>query len=150
MVGRRRTAARDGQELQPKEINKALGFVRNACSTFAWPSPHLFTQLPPDASNSFDLSLLLSLRFFLFSSFPVVFGPFHHVPPPPNCRWMAVGHSIATNPADLFLNAKRALTPGLTFSTKRGETKIFITNVEKTWFSVISMEKSWKFETRVK
>ena len=44
---------------------------------------------------------------------------------------MAVGHSIATNPADLFLNAKRALTPGLTFSTKRGETKIFITNVEK-------------------
>ena len=70
MVGRRRAAARDGQELQPKEINKALGFVRNACSTFAWPSPHLFTQLPPDASNSFDLSLLLSLRFFLILLLP--------------------------------------------------------------------------------
>ena len=46
------------------------------------------------------------------------------------------------------------LNPGLRltwiFSKKRGKTKIFITNVAKTWFSVISMEKPWKFETRVK
>ena len=35
-------------------------------------------------------------------------------------------------------------------STKRGKTKIFLTNVEKTWISVISMEKPWKFEIGVK
>ena len=36
------------------------------------------------------------------------------------------------------------------FSTKSGKTEIFITNVEKTWFSVIIMEKTWKFEIGVK
>ena len=47
-------------------------------------------------------------------------------------------------------NSTNRVATNVDFSRKRGKTKIFITNVEKTWFSVISMEKSWKFETRVK
>ena len=47
----------------------------------------------------------------------------------------SVGSRVATN---------------VEISTKRGKTKIFLTNVEKTWISVISMEKPWKFEIGVK
>ena len=47
-------------------------------------------------------------------------------------------------------NASSRVATNVEISTKRGKTKIFLTNVEKTWISMISMKKSWKFETRVK
>ena len=47
-------------------------------------------------------------------------------------------------------SSRNRVATNVEISTKRGKTKQILTNVEKTWISVISMEKPWKFEIGVK